>query len=65
MEGRERERLRREEGHTRVVGGRCDKQGNLQTKLVLGGVDLHMPPESSKFMQRFQWGSVTYSVQMV
>lgn len=48
MEGKER--LKKETDDSRLVGGRFNKQGNLQMRLVLGGhrADLHIGPSESE-----------------
>lgn len=39
-----RERLKGEAGHSRFAGGNFNKQGSLQTRLVLGGNTMSRSP---------------------
>ena len=63
-----KERWKKEADHSRLVGGRFNKQRNLHTRLVLATqsrVDLCTHRQNLKFTQRLKGGSVTYTIQVV
>lgn len=63
-----KERLKREAGHSLLVGGRFTKQENLHSKLILGDYKMKnvctYPLESSKLICKPELDSVKYTVQM-
>ena len=65
----EEERLEKEAGPSRLVGGCFNKQGNLYMRLVLDRheiADLGTHPLEFKSLYRgLKWGSVTSTVHMV
>lgn len=63
------ERQKKETGHSRLVGGKCNKQGKLHIKLVSDDPklsrSLFMPTRILKFYIEALLGSVTYTIQVV
>ena len=65
MEGTER--LEKEAGHSKLVGGRFNKKGNLLISLILGGYKKRSLNWPSRILNVYieALGLVTYVVQMV
>lgn len=61
--------MKKEAHHSRLVGGRINKQGNLYTRLVLGSPKMsrspHPPTRTIKVFVEALRGSVTYTIQVV
>lgn len=61
----EKKRQKKETGHSRFVGGDFNKQGNVQTRLVLGDLKMsrstHPPPRILSLYRSLNWFSHVFS----